>query len=34
MTEYRLAKPEEWEDCIELANYVFSMHTVRTTLSS
>ena len=24
MTEYRLAKPEEWEDCIELANYVFS----------
>ena len=25
MTEYRLAKPEEWEDCIELANYVFSM---------
>lgn len=25
MTEYRLAKPEEWEDCIELANYVFIM---------
>ena len=25
MTEYRLATPEEWEDCIELANYVFSM---------
>lgn len=24
MTEYRIAKPEEWEDCIELANYVFS----------
>ncbi len=24
MTEYRLAKPEEWEDCIEFANYVFS----------
>ena len=24
MTEYRLAKPEEWEDCIKLANYVFS----------
>lgn len=34
MTEYRLAKPEEWEDCIELANYVFSMAHVRTTLSS
>lgn len=24
MTEYRLARAEEWEDCIELANYVFS----------
>ncbi|MGN0313467.1 MAG: GNAT family N-acetyltransferase [Fusicatenibacter sp.] len=24
MTEYRKAQPGEWEDCIELANYVFS----------
>ncbi|MDD7740536.1 MAG: GNAT family N-acetyltransferase [Fusicatenibacter sp.] len=24
MTEYRKAEPKEWEDCIELANYVFS----------
>lgn len=25
MTEYRKVRPEEWEDCIELINYVFSI---------
>ncbi len=25
MTEYRIARPQEWEDCIELINYVFSI---------